>query len=162
MGFLKNIFQKIKTRISIIFINFLKIKLIHNKFDSMGFLIFWISKNQNLHSENLFLFFKKSLSLLKMASKTEKPYYSILSTLSFFPDFFIIFPGSGIWFPVDWATQNFRTIFFRIYRIIAQKGCPYWCTPVILPENFLETRFLMIFWWFSKSFWHWYSGWKLF
>ena len=130
MGFLKNIFQKIKTCISIIFINFPKIKLIQNKFDSMGFLIFWISKNQNLHSENLFLFFKKSLSLLKMASKTRILYFSILKALSFFTDFFIIFPATGIWFPVDWATQNFRTIFFRIYRIIAQKGCPYCRTPV--------------------------------
>ena len=132
MGFLKNIFQKIKTRMLRIFINFLKIKLIHNKFDSMGFLIFWISKNQNLHSENLFLFFKKSLSLLKMASKTGILYFPILNALSFFSDFFIIFPESGIRFPVDWATQNFRTIFFRIYRIIAQKGCPYWCTPVTM------------------------------
>ena len=136
MGFLKNIFQKIKTRISIIFINFLKINLIHNKFDSMGFLIFWISKNQNLHSENLFLFFKKSLSLLKMASITRILYFSILKALSFFSDFFIIFPGTGIWFPVDWATQNFRTIFFRIYRIIAQKGCPYCRHPVTIDTIF--------------------------
>ena len=55
---------------------------------------------------------------------------SILSTLRFFADFIFIFPESGVWFPVDWATQHSSTIFFRLYMNYRQIGIPYWLCPV--------------------------------
>ena len=57
----------------------------------MGFLIFWISKNQNMHAESFYLFFKKSWSLLNMSNQFDIFWNYTLFQLFLLPDFFQTF-----------------------------------------------------------------------
>jgi len=82
-----------------------------------------------MHRESFYLFFQKSWSLLnnyQLIRNILKLYsFSILKPFWFLINILTIFPGSGLWFPVDWATQNLPIIFFELYRIMVQNSDPY-------------------------------------